>query len=644
MRKRTTGGRHEGTGSFFSFSEKVQIILKAEGEPCYDYAASELARLFGRIGVKSSPVRSLPKNAGWRILVRSGGIDGVSAAKASAQFKFDGYAITVKKNSVEISAASSKGVLNGVYGLARRLGFMFLYPGQDGERAPAAPKEGGIRLRAGRSVMEPRFKWRGVFFGGLTHDHSLDEWLVFYAKLGFNAVCVHSNDEASNAKKLGLRMEKGGHGYRDLLPRGLFKDKPELFRMHQPEDFGGKRVEDFNSCAAHPEARREIRSNFVRKVADAGDFHAVHLWPDDLPGGGWCLCPLCRSLSPSDQALVAMRNLSRAVREAKLSLRVPMIAYHDTITPANNFRPTKEMFLLYAPRERCYAHRLDDPACERNKFYLDSLKGWVRQFKGIDDSHTFEYYFDQILFRGLHPFLPDVILGDMLVYERAGIESHMSLQVGGPCVAPEWNMLIFADAMWKAGPQDAGSSIDDLTAAMPPAEARAWRSYLKRRAAVFADAMRMCEYDPTIYMDYRWLPEHAGKFAKEMSRSLRSSSRGLSGAAAALAAAAAKWPEASKALAAKEAARARFEAVELRVMSCQQLAVHMFAKHLQTESRVDLEEALKSCQDALDCMAEAKAAAEKAGIPAKAWYFKCINQWLSKETAAKAAAWRKELA
>ena len=36
-------------------------------------------------------------------------------------------------------------------------------------------------------------------------------------------------------------------------------------------------------------------------------------------------------------------------------------------------------------------------------------------------AHTFEYYLDRVLFRGLYPTLPQVILGDMRIYEEHGV-------------------------------------------------------------------------------------------------------------------------------------------------------------------------------------------------------------------------------
>lgn len=149
------------------------------------------------------------------------------------------------------------------------------------------------------------------------------------------------------------------------------------------------------------------------------------------------LSPSSRALSPTDQSMLAMRSLAEVVAEENLPLRIPVLAYHDTLFPGTQIDVSKECFLLFAPRERCYGHALNDPSCKRNQIFCRALKDWINKFEGIDDAHTFEYYFDQILFLGIHPFLLSIIIEDTHFYEKQKIGCHMSPQVGGSAIAPE---------------------------------------------------------------------------------------------------------------------------------------------------------------------------------------------------------------
>ena len=435
-------------------------------------------------------------------------------------------------------------------------------------------------------------------------------------------------------------LEVGGHGLSELLPRDLFEDHPEYFRMFQPEDFNGRRMPDSNLCVTNPDARTIVQENYRKRLESIEGVYALHAWADDLPAGGWCLCPSCRAFPPADQATLAMRMLAEVARDA--GVRVPVLAYHDTMFPGSQVPPAPECFLLFAPRERCYGHALDDPSCPRNRFYMEALRQWMAAFEGIDDAHTFEYYFDQILFRGVYPYLPEVILRDMRVYESHGIESHLSLQVGGPNIAPEFNQLLFARAAWDPG-LTADGFARDLAGRMNPARPEPIAQYLATRGDLFADAMRMCEYDTSIYFDYRWLPENTQPFGPEMAQTYAHSADRLDRAAASLAHALSGDVTGNvRTWVGREQARVRFEAAELRVMASQQRAMNALGRYQVGRSPTDLNEGLAALTDTLDRLAPARELAEAAGLPEKSWYYKNINGWLRGELTRKSDAYRKD--
>jgi hypothetical protein len=602
---------------------------------CYAYAVSELVRLLGRMGVAvHTAIGEQPAAGLWTLQL---GNPSPVPPLPPESLRHDGYRLKVCATGIGIEALSPKGVLNAVYDLAERLGFVFLLPGEENEWVPRIARA----LTTGIRTETPRFPHRGVFWQSLnTEDFSVDQWLRFYAKLRFNAL-AHEIGDRDLAEELGLRLEIGGHGLARLLPRDLFAEHSEQFRMFQPEDFGGKRNPDSNFCVTHPATRRTIKENFKKQLADSEDVYAIHAWADDLPAGGWCLCPSCRAFAPEDQSMLATNLLADAVRETGANVRIPMLAYHDTMSPGRQIDASPETCLLFAPRERCYGHALDDPSCARNRFYLEALIAWQRKYDGIGDNHTFEYYFDQILFRGMYPFLPGIIIDDMRVYQKNGIETHLSLQVGGPAIAPEYNMLTFSKALWNET-----LSADDvccqLAEAIAGQDAAPWFAYLQRRAAIFTDAMRMCEHDPKIYLDYRWLPETTHPFGNEMAETYKRSSDELQEAAATLVAAInPQWSERLRKLAETEARQAEFEAAELAVMHLQQKAVSCFAEKLNTGDEAKAEEGCVLLEAAVEALKSARAKAVVLGLPEKTtWYFRNINPWLSQEFSKKIALYR----
>lgn len=612
--------------SVYKFNNCINLyFLDKKDKKCYQYAVDETVRLFDKIGIQTTKCLSVATDVPFVL--------GLGEALAPVEslpkdLKWDGYLLNVTSDGVTICANSAKGILNGVYDLAERLGFTFLLPGEDGEWCP----DNISSLKIGKSIMNPRFPYRGVFWSKLNcDDYTETEWLEFYAKLRFNALRLTNLDSNELIEKLGLRIEVGGHGLSGFLPRDMFDKQPKLFRMFQPEDFGGKRLNDSNLCVSNLKTRKIVKDNFKKVIDQNKGAYAIHAWADDLPGGGWCLCPSCRAFSAKDQAMLAMRLLAEAVRESESKNKIPVLAYHDTMFPGTQIKAVKESFLLFAPRERCYGHALDAPDCEQNKYYMQSLKEWMLKFSGIDDAHTFEYYFDQILFRGMYPFLPTVIAQDMTVYQQAGIETHMSLQVAGPTIAPEYNMLIFSALHWDEN-LSASDFCQNISVKLSGKENSALLIYLKKRGEIFEKAMRFCGHDPEVYMDYRWLPETTSEFGKEIAQTYLRSSEALTAAAVELEKSLEQLDSKRlENLISSDVKRAKFEATELKSMHYQQLAMNSIAKVLNSETVVSPVEGCKFLKKAIKALEVSKEKAHDYNLPENAWYFRNINNWLIKE-------------
>lgn len=620
----------------FVFPPEIVIHRQSrEDDPCYHYAISEARRILKRLGVVSQ-TGDLPESDFFILRLGNG-----SALKpielSEGCFFSDGYAIQIDEAGIGLSASNAKGILNGVYDLAGRLGVAFVLPGESGELLPDLSQP--LTVPAGEWVLNPRFKYRGVFAQlEQAKDYPSEEWLRFYAKLRFNAVSHHPESIALGLQ-LGLRVEVGGHGLAKLLPRTLFATQPDLFRMFQPDDFGGKRQSDSNFCVTNPEAQKIVQENFQKELSECQGAYAVHAWADDLPAGGWCLCPSCRALPPTDQAMLAMRHLGAAIETTGLPIRLPVLAYHDTMLPGRQVDAPSNAFLLFAPRERCYGHAINDPTCARNRFYYQALQGWIEKFSGIDDAHTFEYYFDQILFRGMYPFLPTIILEDMKAYVENGIECHLSLQVGGPEVAPEFNMLVFSQAHWDEN-LTAQKAIAGLARAILPQAPESLENYLTRRAEAFTRAMRMCDHNLDIYLDYRWLPETVHPFGREMAETYAQSSAVLKAATEALAQGVSDaWPVPVRRWIEKEIKRATFEVAELQVMSHQQSAMNQLGLHHNSGSPEHLAQAKREMHDAITAFEQAKVLAIAAGISQETWYCRNVNDWIRKELEQKLMRW-----
>jgi hypothetical protein len=174
------------------------------------------------------------------------------------------------------------------------------------------------------------------------------------------------------------------------------------------------------------------------------------MWGDDIRGGGWCSCSTCAGMSPSDQALVATNLMADAAARVLPGATIAHLAYHDTLEPPT-IEPRDNVTALFAPRERCYAHAIDDSACHRN--VPDYWEPFTR-FAGLFPAgrmQVFEYYSDAILFKGLAPTHLWTLPGDTRAYSSAGVWNMGNLMVGDrPWVGPPWHAWWTAKCLWDA--------------------------------------------------------------------------------------------------------------------------------------------------------------------------------------------------
>jgi hypothetical protein len=198
--------------------------------------------------------------------------------------------------------------------------------------------------------------------------------------------------------------------------------------------------------------------NYLLKMPDATLFH---LWADDISGGGWSHDPGKEENAPSDQALLVYNDIISRLRRKLPHARLSFLAYHDTVFPPRVVKPAPGIAFFFAPRERCYAHALDDPACPLNQQYSKALENALPGFDRTD-AEVFEYYTDEILFQNLtDPPLPGVISKDAQYYHRLGIPAVGSLMTNtSNFTTPMTDMFLHAEALWNPN-RDLWKSLDE---------------------------------------------------------------------------------------------------------------------------------------------------------------------------------------
>lgn len=233
----------------------------------------------------------------------------------------------------------------------------------------------------------------------------LDEWERRIDLAGLDLIGLHaatSNDpidtlEAFVRSPLGqdflalcdrkhVDVEYELHALEWLLPRDLFTDHPEWFRM----DPDGTRNPDYNMCFSSDEAFEAMRPRLKSLLEWARPTtHRYYLWTDDKIGK-FCSCPECVRYSPSEQALLYENRLLKMLREFDPEATLAHLAYQQTLPAPVNVRAEDGVFLEYAPIKRDYAKALTAP--ERS-----ALQANTAAFPAFSQ-HILEYWLDESMF------------------------------------------------------------------------------------------------------------------------------------------------------------------------------------------------------------------------------------------------------
>ncbi len=493
--------------------QAIAVRLPAVSDEVIRFAAGELADgLRAMLGGGRGSVAVIegdliaPADVAVRfVLQRSAGGAKESSADAAAD---DSFAISRRDGEIVLEAQGPRGLLHSSYHLLELLGARFPMTG-----APQFPRIDRARLLALKPChVAPAFKRRRFVSDIMTwnytdadrlqlhlgHDREFIPWM---SRHGINAFSYirHATDSRLRIEEIaplyrerGIEVEYGGHVLQLLLPRERFESDPDYF----PVGADGKRMACGNLCVSNHAAMEMVRANALKYVTDYPENRLLHVWGADVFGGAWCRCGGCAGLSPPLQYMKVVNAIAEAIADGTGASGPPVayLAYHDTIEPDPRLEPGANVWFEWAPRERCYSHAINDPACETNPRYLESLKRYLELFDGR--GHVFEYYADAILFGGIGFARPSTIARDLRAYHALGLRSISCLTFGAFSVlAYPVNLMAFVRGSRDPG-FDPDTTLADAVAERHPgcaAEMTAAYRAIERASALvltYGDVMR----------------------------------------------------------------------------------------------------------------------------------------------------------
>jgi len=447
----------------------------------------------------------------------------------------DSFSANVASGEIILTGNNDRGAINALYWLLEQAGFAWVEPG-----------ERGICLRTGCSLEpgaydeQPSFARRTLVLGQDAFTDDWLSWMEWASRNRLNDLFFHdtppsrwertdterpaSPEELATAggwmferwdadgpaivreaATRAMRLQFGGHHLASMVPRSAFTEHPEWFPLRD-----GVRDARYNLCPTNSGAAQELRRNGRRFFERFAGADIYHLFGDDIRGGGWCECPGCAGLTPSDQALLATNILAEALAEVAPGARVAHLAYHDTVPPPANVVPRDNVVALWAPRERCYAHAIDDSVCEKNLVeYWEPYQGVLRVFGG-DPSRVsiFEYHSDAILFKGLAPAHLRVLPGDARAYAPGAHNLQNLMVTNRPWVGPPWNAWWMARCAWDARADPAEHLLLFCAAAFPANRGALLALYSEQERAyrLFLDLHNLEQSDRGDVLDFSAQP------------------------------------------------------------------------------------------------------------------------------------------
>ena len=273
------------------------------------------------------------------------------------------------------------------------------------------------------------------------------DWPAEMKKLGLNTLGIHSGEGigVSVRERLGqtyspefrravaaqgVQVEYELHAGSSLLPRDLFETQPDCFTFDRRLNCRSKA---HNWCPSSPEAQRIVGEN-AKSLASLlkPDTHRYFFWGDDARG--WCHCKKCRHMTDADQELMAANVMAKALLEVDPLAQVAFLAYGTSFAKPTQVKPLDNVFVEYAPIQRCYQHPLNDTKCGVNRDCWKVLKSLAKVFPP-ERIHVLEYWLDSSMAsKGKKPavkpfFVKDVVRADLAAYTGLGIRSITTFAV-----------------------------------------------------------------------------------------------------------------------------------------------------------------------------------------------------------------------
>ena len=422
---------------------KTTILVGANPSVVEQFAAEELSEYIGKIAGVSLPVAVGPQPGPNIVVGREPAVAALGAEPSFPGDTPDAFVIRSAGPDLILLGQGDRGTLYAVYTLLERyLGVRFWGPGRENEDVPQADR---IELPEIDDVEAPDQVYRCRGSVGSLEEIARPESLLMFDWMAKNRIntfllpIVHydgmKRSYGDEIAKRGIDMEVGHHDFDFWVPQSeLFDTHPEYFSLVKGERLRATRFwQDrlaFGTqlCLANPEVVHITAERMKAYLRENPEVVILDLWPNDNFGA--CECEECKALNDPGHAAVwpTMPKRSRSyqafvnkvaeqVTEEFPHARISMISYVDGLEPGEDVPMHPNVEVNVALYRECYSHSIDDPACERNRFYLETLEKWLKLARRVV---LFEYYY-KCAWNSLPFGIVRKIVADQRVFRELGV-------------------------------------------------------------------------------------------------------------------------------------------------------------------------------------------------------------------------------
>jgi hypothetical protein len=292
----------------------------------------------------------------------------------------------------------------------------------------------------------PYFQMRGVILD--VHDLETVDWAKLAHENGINTIGTHITPSQvtkfiqtekgqkflADCQRYVIQVEHQLHAMGELLPRELFAEDPNMFRMNKE----GKRVKDHNLCVHSDKALGIVTKNachYARLLPATN--HRYYFWLDD--GAPVCECPECSRYSPSEQGLIVENRIIKELRQIDPDAQLAHLAYETTLDTPRRIKPEQGIFLEFAPIERTWDQPFKDGETKgRSGITHEKLMRHLKENLTVFPAETavvLEYWLDVSLFSKWKkpavklPWHKNVFDSDIETYAGLGIKNVTTFAV-----------------------------------------------------------------------------------------------------------------------------------------------------------------------------------------------------------------------